>query len=139
MGCRKLSSLSKSVWARKKKSQNPPLLEHSGLSSSSPQKRYHCYTLPGCTSEVVACLTYCLHRCCKHASCSRSQSWLRRLSVIADLCAATTFGINQAYQRDSCLFTCYKHLPAPSLCSISAQIIYRHPASVSLFTLLLGL
>lgn len=49
--------------------------------------------------------------------------------VIADLCVDTSFGINQAYQRDSCLFTCYKHLPAPRLCSISTQIIYRCPAS----------
>lgn len=113
---------------KKQPKRHPLLPEDSGLTtSSSPPKRQHCYTLLWGTS--VACLTYCIHRCCKHGSCSRSRSWLCRLSVIADLCADTSFGINQAYQGDRCLFTCYKHLPAPRLCFISTQIIYRRPAS----------
>lgn len=71
-------------------------------------------------------------------SCSGSPSWLCCLSVTADLCAEPPVGINQAYQRDSCLFTCYKHLPAPRSCSISVQIIYRRPASAPRPCLLSG-
>lgn len=76
------------------KIKKPPLLEGSGLTTSC----YLCCMLLWGAPEVGARL----RRCCEHVSCSRSQSWLSRLSVIADLCADTLFGINQAYQSDSC-------------------------------------
>lgn len=134
MGCGKVSSLSKRVWARKKKAPLPPLLEDSGPTASpSSQKRGHSCTLLCGASELVACLT-----ACKHGSCSRSQSWLCRLSVTADLCADTSSGINQAYQRDSCLFSCYKHPPRSLLAlHLHADYLQASGLGVSLFTLLL--
>lgn len=83
------------------KIKNPPLPEDSGLTTSSSSPKMLSLLDVALRSPEVA-LTCRIHRCCNHISCSRSQSWLSRLSVIADLCSDTLFGINQAYQSDGC-------------------------------------
>lgn len=64
---------------------------------------------------LVISLTSCMHHCYKQVSCRRSWGQLSRLSGVVDLYADMSFRINQAYQSDRCLFTCYKHLPRLAL------------------------
>lgn len=60
---------------------------------------------------LVISLAYCKLHCYKQVSCSWAWVWWSGLSCRAELCADMSLRINQAYQSDRCLSTCYKHLP----------------------------
>lgn len=69
------------------------------------------------------------HHCYKQVLCSRSQGWLSRLPDMVDLYADMSLRINQAYQSDNRLLTCYKHLPCPSCvlssCRLFTELMLR--------------
>lgn len=76
----------------------------------SALKLYHTYTDWAMTAAEAACHLFCfctLH-CSSQLSCSKVLHWL---SCSLELCADMPLRINQAYQSDRCLSTCYKHLP----------------------------
>lgn len=82
-----------------------------------------------------------MHHCYKQVSCSGVWGWQSRLSSRVELCADMPFRINQAYQSDRCLSTCYKHLPrlapAPSPCRLFTRI--QPPYSGPVYSLAVAL
>lgn len=93
------------------------------------------------TEVLIISLTYCMQHCYKQVSCSRVWGWRSRLSGSVELCADMSFRINQAYQSDRCLSTCYKHLPrlapAPSPCRLFTR--FQPPYSGPVYSLAVAL
>lgn len=78
-----------------------------------------------CRRYSVTSLTHCRLHCV--------WGWWSGLSGRLELCADMSLRINQAYQSDRCLSTCYKHLPrlaptpSPHRLFIRLQPLYSGP------------
>lgn len=106
-------------------------LDRRHKSSFWPWKHHHHPTI-GCYLEHhhVTADTLRWWICCCLSSLSLTQASLlqaglmsqgvglgvRAVSSWVELCADMSFRINQAYQSDRCLSTCYKHLPRHRSC-----------------------